>query len=51
MRTANYGRLILPAFLIVVLAGALPRAHAETRILIGVTETMDTFIPTATASR
>ena len=37
--------MILPAFLIVVLAGALPRAHAETRIFIGVTETMDRFNP------
>ena len=45
MRTAKYSRLILPAMLIVVLAVALARAHAETRIFIGVTETMDTFNP------
>ncbi|HEX6174980.1 MAG TPA: ABC transporter substrate-binding protein, partial [Candidatus Binatia bacterium] len=47
MRAAKYCGLILPAILVVVLGGALPRAHAETRISIGVTETMDTFNPYA----
>ena len=47
MRTARYGALLLPAILFAVLAGVLPRARAETRISIGVTETMDTFNPYA----